>query len=111
MALMKGVSLVFVCLFMNLFANGHIIRPNSPIDLSISNVDFHLNAANLNENVTYYSYHIHAYFLQNNQNQSAEAALLRNRFLDKFNVLDCNDDCDTWCPKICHWEFNTAPIG
>ena len=110
--LIKGAFAFLLCLFLSLYVNGHVIRSTNSIDLSLSNVHgVHLNNEKLNENLTYYSYHIHVYFLQNNQNQSAEAASLRDRFLDKFNVLDCNDDCDTWCPKICHWEFNTAPIG
>jgi len=46
-----------------------------------------------------------------NENQTKEATLLRNRFLDKFHVDACNDDCGTWCPKICHWDLNTGPIG
>ncbi len=107
----KCVFIAVVCFAMNLFATGHVIRSDDTNDLLISGVHFDLNDAKLGDNITYYSYHIHVYFLQMNENQTKEATVLRNRFLDKFNVDDCNDDCDTWCPKICHWELNTAPIG
>jgi len=108
----KCVLIALVCsLTINLFASGHVIRYNNIDDLSTSDISFDLKNAKLSDNITYYSYHIHVYFLQNNQNQTNEATILRNRFLSEFNVADCNDDCETWCPKICHWDLNMAPIG
>jgi hypothetical protein len=107
----KCVFIVILCFGINLFSSGHVIRSDNIDDLFISNVHFDLKDTKVNDNITYYSYHIHVYFLQQNQNQTNEATLLRNRFLDKFNVAACNDDCETWCPQICHWELNTAPIG
>jgi hypothetical protein len=106
-------KLVFILLFYFAFdfASGHVIRQDSINDVFNSRVNFDLTDAKLSDNITYYSYHIHVYFLQKNENQTNEATLLRNRFLDKFNVGDCNDDCETWCPKICHWDLNMAPIG
>ncbi|CAF1040700.1 unnamed protein product [Rotaria sp. Silwood1] len=103
--------IVFLCCTINLFANGHVIRQNDIDNLFISRVNFELQDTKINDNITYYSYHIHVYFLQNNENQTNEATLLRNRFLNEFNVDDCNDVCETWCPKICHWELNMGPIG
>lgn len=69
------------------------------------------NDAKFNGNLTYYSYHIHVYFAQKNLQQRNEATILRNRFLSEFNTSDCHDSCDTWCPRICHWNLNLAPVG
>lgn len=108
----KCVFIGFICFVLTLFVHGHVIRPDNTNDLLISGIHFDLNDAELNDdNVTYYSYHIHTYFLQKNQNQTNEATLLRNKFIEKFNVIDCNDDCETWCPRICHWDLNLDPIG
>lgn len=108
----KCVIIAFLCLAANLLVSGHVIRPDSTNDQLISGVHFDLKDAELSDtNVTYYSYHIHTYFLQKNENQTNEANLLRNRFIEKFNVIDCNDECDTYCPRICHWDFNTDSIG
>ncbi|CAF1543224.1 unnamed protein product [Rotaria magnacalcarata] len=107
----KFVIVTMLYCTINLYAVGHIIRQDPIDDLSISPVKFDLKLTQLGDNITYYSYHIHVYFLQQNVNQTNEANLLRNRFLDEFNVDACNDECETWCPKICHWEFNQAPIG
>jgi len=107
----KCVFITILYFTIHLLATGHVIRPDNTDDLLISGVQFDLKNAKLSDNITYYSYHIHTYFLQKNENQTNEATLLRNRFLDQFNVGACNDDCDTWCPKICHWELNMDPIG
>jgi hypothetical protein len=107
----KFVLIALLGFAISLFTTGHVIRPDSTDDLLISGVKFDLKDAKLGDNITYYSYHIHVYFLQKNENQTNEAALLRNRFLSEFNVDECNDDCDTWCPKICHWDLNMAPLG
>jgi hypothetical protein len=107
----KCIFITFLCFAINLFASGHAIRSADTNDLLISGIKFDLEDTRYTENITYYSYHIHVYFLQKNEDQTKEATLLRDRFLDKFNVNDCNDDCDTWCPKICHWDLNLAPIG
>jgi aromatic ring-cleaving dioxygenase len=74
-------------------------------------IKFDLNDPKINDNVTYYSYHIHVYFLQQNSKQRNAAILLRNRFLAQFNISDCHDHCDTWCPRMCHWDLNMSPIG
>jgi hypothetical protein len=104
----KIVLIGFICFAINLFATGHVIRPNDPFS---SDVKFDLQNTKLSDNITYYSYHIHVYFLQKNQYQTNEATLLRNRFLNEFNVDSCNDDCETWCPKICHWDLNMDSVG
>jgi len=104
----KFVFIVFLYFAINLFATGHVIRKDTTNDLFNSGVHFD---SKLSDNVTYYSYHIHVYFLQKNQNQTDEATLLRNRFIDQFHVDSCQDDCETWCPKICHWELNMDTIG
>ncbi|CAF0820352.1 unnamed protein product [Didymodactylos carnosus] len=67
--------------------------------------------ASVNNETIYYSYHIHVYFLQYNKNLTAEAITLREQFIKQFNVIDCNDQCETWCPSICHWDLNMQPIG
>ena len=107
----KYVLLVFFWLSIDSFIIGHIIKQGNINDLFMSGIKFDLKDTKIGNNVTYYSYHIHVYFLQKNQNQTSEAILLRDRFLKEFNVDDCNDECETWCPKICHWNLNTAPIG
>ena len=89
----------------------HVIPHENIDDLLTPQVAFQSTGLSSTENITYYSYHIHVYFLQNNGNQTNEATALRNRFLDQFHVDSCNDDCETWCPRICHWELNMAPIG
>ena len=107
----KFILLAFLCFAINLFALGHVIRSDTEDDAFVSGVKFDSRKVELSDNITYYSYHIHVYFLQKNENQTNEAALLRNRFLNEFNVDDCNDECTTWCPRICHWDLNMAPIG
>lgn len=102
---------VFLCFTTNLFAYGHVIGLDNIDGVFSSALNAHLKDENFGDNITYYSYHIHVYFLQNNANQTNEATLLRNRFLNEFNVDNCNDDCETWCPNICHWDLNMAPIG
>jgi len=62
-------------------------------------------------NVTYYSWHIHVYFMQNNKNDTATATALRNQFIQEFSVVECDGGCDVLCPKICHWDLNLQPIG
>ncbi|CAF1157595.1 unnamed protein product [Adineta ricciae] len=107
----KLVFLTFTCFVLNLLANGHVIQHGTIEDLLLTNHRFDVENAPVNDNITYYSYHIHVYFLQKNENQTNEATSLRNRFIERFNVDSCNDDCETWCPKICHWDLNMAPIG
>lgn len=110
--LLFAVGIFFVSL--NLFVTGHVIRPDDKIEVQFQSGGIHFDEQDRDihfDNLTYYSYHIHVYFLQNNENQTNEANQLRNRFLDRFSVTECNDDCGTWCPNICHWEFNTEPIG
>jgi len=62
-------------------------------------------------NVTYYSWHIHVYFFQNNKNDTDTATVLRNQFISEFSVVECDGGCDVLCPKICHWDLNLQPIG
>jgi hypothetical protein len=107
----KFVLIAVLCFIFNIFVNGHVIRQDNINDVFNSRTDFDLKEVNFDDNITYYSYHIHVYFLQKNDNQTNEATVLRNRFLEKFNVGDCNDDCETWCPKICHWDLNLSPVG
>ena len=107
----KLVFLTFTCFILNLLANGHVIQHGTIEDLLLTNHGFDVENVPANDNITYYSYHIHVYFLQKNENQTNEATSLRNRFIERFNVDNCNDDCETWCPKICHWDLNMAPIG
>jgi len=61
--------------------------------------------------VTFYSYHIHTYFLQANANVTAYAVSLRNEFIAEFKPIPCAGSCDTWCPEICVWELNMGPRG
>ncbi len=107
----KFVFIAFLCFAINLFSTGHVIQTDTTNDLFSLDEYYDLENSKLKDNVTYYSYHIHVYFLQKNQNQIDEATLLRNRFIDKFHVDNCIDDCETWCPKICHWELNMDTIG
>lgn len=60
---------------------------------------------------TYYSYHVHVYFLVSNKNQTAYARQLRQSYIDEYKVIDCTEDCDTLCPVQCHWDFNEVPMG
>ena len=105
----QSVAAIFV--LMALATHGHVLREDLIKTVLSRKVPFDSQSVVSNENVTYYSYHIHVYFLQNNVNQTDEATTLRNRFLERYNVGDCNNDCETWCPRICHWELNMAPIG
>lgn len=82
----------------------HIVESDDVYDLNFRDTTF-------DENITYYSYHIHVYFSAKNVQQRKEAVSLRDRFLNKFHVHDCNDHCDTWCPRICHWTLNMLPVG
>jgi len=61
--------------------------------------------------VTFYSYHIHTYFLQNNANVTNYAISLRNAFIAEFKPIPCDGGCDTWCPEICVWDLNMVPRG
>jgi hypothetical protein len=105
------ILIVFVCFAIHSIVFGHFIRHNDINDLVRSEIKFNLVDSKINDNVTYYSYHIHVYFLQQNSKQRNEAILLRNRFLTKFNISDCHDHCETWCPRICHWDLNMSPVG
>lgn len=107
----KAILSAFLCIAASLLVSGHVIHQGDISDLLANTIPVQAKDLPLNDNVTYYSYHIHVYFLQKNENATNEATLLRNRFLSKFNVDSCNDDCETWCPKICHWDLNMAPIG
>lgn len=76
--------------------------------------DFHpvkLTPYRAGDALTYYSYHIHGYFLSSNANQTANAKTLRQSFIDKFGVGQCGGDCAVWCPSICHWDMNMGPAG
>ena len=90
---------------------GHVIQLNTIDDLFIPSVQFDSHGLKMNSTITYYSYHIHVYFLQNKSIERNEAISLRNRFLSEFNVSDCQDHCETWCPRICHWTLNMSPVG
>lgn len=107
----KYALIALFCFTISLFATGHVIRNDNVDDLFSSEVSDDLKHVQFDDNITYYSYHIHVYFLLQNKNQTNEAATLRERFISKFNVDDCNDDCETWCPRICHWDLNMAPVG
>lgn len=104
-------TLIFSLTTTTFLLNGHVIRDVTIDEILSPKLPNDFKDINFGDNITYYSYHIHVYFIQNNVNQTAEATALRNRFLDKFNVENCNDDCETWCPRICHWELNMSPIG
>ena len=106
------ILLVFICIAMRSAVFSHFVRRNSNLDdLVMPDIKFDLNDPKINDNVTYYSYHIHVYFIQQNWKQRNEAIGLRNRFLAQFNISDCNGHCDTWCPRMCHWDLNMSPIG
>ncbi|CAF1414064.1 unnamed protein product [Adineta steineri] len=106
----KFIFIALICFTISLFTTGHVIRSGDKIDLN-AKVNFDLKDINFGDNITYYSYHIHTYFLQKNENQVAEATALRSKFINQFKVDSCNDACGTWCPKICHWDLNMAPAG
>ncbi|CAF1208791.1 unnamed protein product [Adineta steineri] len=95
---------LFINLAISSIVIGHFVQENNVDDSFISVVKF-------DTDVIYYSYHIHVYFLQKNTLQRNEALLLRKRFLSEFNVTICPNHCDTWCPQICHWDFNRSPTG
>ena len=63
------------------------------------------------DDLVYYSYHIHVYFSPRSAAQRNEAMALRTRFRTTFNVTECPNHCDTWCPRICSWNFNAFPVG
>ena len=92
----KTILILFICFAIPSIVVGNFIR---------------FDDAKLNGNLTYYSYHIHVYFAHKNVQQRNEAITLRNRFLSVFNTSDCHDPCDTWCPRICHWNLNLSPVG
>ncbi|CAF4476257.1 unnamed protein product, partial [Rotaria sp. Silwood2] len=105
------ILIIFICFTINSIVIGHFIQPNDIDDVFMSGIKFDFSESKPEDNVTYYSYHIHVYFLQKNSKQRNEAIQLRNRFLAKFNVSNCNDYCETWCPRICHWNLNMLPVG
>ncbi|CAF1110025.1 unnamed protein product [Rotaria sordida] len=107
----KVILMTFICFTINSIVIGHFIQQNDIDDIFVSGIKFDLNDPKLNDNVTYYSYHIHVYFLRTSFKERNEAIQLRNRFLNKFNVSSCNDHCETWCPRICHWTLNMSPVG
>ncbi|CAF0812645.1 unnamed protein product [Rotaria sp. Silwood1] len=104
------ILIIFICFTINSIAIGHFMRQNDIDDVSNSRIKPYLKDLKF-DNITYYSYHIHVYFLQNDSKQRNEANQLRNQFLAKFNVSNCNDHCETWCPRICHWNLNMSPVG
>ena len=93
-------------------SNPHLfLQPSRDADLR----DFHPRSLapfpSRPSQLTYYSYHIHCYFLASNTNQTAEATALRDAFISEFNVSACAGECSTECPDICHWELNMGPMG
>lgn len=78
-----------------------------------SQVDFHpqlrvLPAAG--EKITYYSWHIHCYFFQEDKNVTARTLSLRNNFMKAFNVPKCEGNCfmgspfDNCTQGMCVWD-------
>lgn len=93
-------------------SNPHLfLQPGRDADLR----DFHprslLPFPSRPAQLTYYSYHIHCYFLASNANQTAEATALRDAFIAQFNVSECGGECSTECPNLCHWDLNMGPMG
>jgi hypothetical protein len=105
------IFLACMCFAISSIAIGHIIQQEDINDLFNPRIKFNLTDFEHNDNVTYYSYHIHVYFFQKSLKQRKEATVLRNRFLAQFKVDRCDHDCETWCPRICHWNLNISPIG
>jgi hypothetical protein len=99
------ILIIFLWFAISSIVISHFIQHNDVNELSTSDIKFN------NDNITYYSYHIHVYFSQRSLKQQKEAIVLRNRFLAEFNTSDCNNHCDTWCPRICHWNLNLSPLG
>ncbi len=61
-----------------------------------SPVDYHPQRKNLptdDEPLVFYSWHIHAYFFQENANVTARCLAMRDQFIAFFNISTCNDDC------------------
>lgn len=58
----------------------------------------------------YYSYHIHVYWLHNDE-QNTAAWALRDDFIRRFNPIPCKGACGTWCPEACYWDMNKGPAG
>ena len=109
----RGMLIVLVAFALTSGTTSHVsehgIADQSVV--STGSINYSLNGTTWNQNVTYFSYHIHVYFMERNRRQANEATVLRNRFLAQFHVGRCDGDCETWCPRICHWTLNKAPAG
>lgn len=92
-------------------ANGHFHEQDEPNGVTVSSIRFNQRDPLKKDDLVYYSYHIHVYFSQKSAAQRNEAMSLRKRFHTTFNVTECPNHCDTWCPLICSWHFNAFPVG
>jgi aromatic ring-cleaving dioxygenase len=78
-----------------------------------TSVDFHPQLKVLpspSDPITYYSWHIHVYFFQEDQNVTNRCLSLRQEFLDHFRVPICTGNCffglpfDNCTQGMCAWH-------
>jgi aromatic ring-cleaving dioxygenase len=78
-----------------------------------SSVDFHPQLKVLpkpSDPITYYSWHIHVYFFQEDKNVTDRALSLRGQFMEKYNAPVCTGNCfmggpfDNCTQGMCLWE-------
>jgi aromatic ring-cleaving dioxygenase len=60
-----------------------------------SSVDYHPQLRNLasNDSIVYYSWHVHVYFFHEDKNVTERTLALRDQFITKFGLAQCNDSC------------------
>lgn len=104
--------LVLISISTVLLCNSHSIATSS--------IDYHYQSTIPIESITaddiqYYSYHLHTYYLPNDNTTVTSAISLRQKFIQQFNPINCpSEDCnpkDLDCNYLCVWPIQSAPIG